>query len=317
MIQYLNLLKDIKDNGEWKDSARPGMPRTKSIFSRSMRFDLQKGFPTVTTKKLYWKGVVGELIWFLKGDTNIKYLVDNNIHIWDDDAYKYYTKQYGNITKEEFLKNLGLTFYIAGTDEYDTIGSCGKIYGYQWRNFGDGSIDQIKYLIDNIIKNPNSRYHKVTAWNPTDFLEHPENAALPACHTDFQVYIRDNQFLDLDFNQRSNDTFLGVPFNIASYALLTHILADLTGYKPGELIWNGKDVHYYENHQDQVDEILTREPYQLPVLSRKDTYWQRVNLFKTKEISLNSFINKLKIDEFELINYKHHDSIKAPLSVGY
>ena len=210
MRKYLNLLQDIKDNGEWKNPAREGMPRTKSIFSRSLRFDLQAGFPAITTKKLYWKGVVGELLWFLRGDTNIKYLVDNNIHIWDADAYKHYKKIYkSNISFEEWLDN------VKEGKETETgfvFGNCDYIYGFQWRNWGyptNSSFDQIENLIKSIKKNPDSRYHKVTAWNPTDFLLFPENAALPACHTDFQVYIRNGQYLDLDMNQRSCDTFLG------------------------------------------------------------------------------------------------------------
>lgn len=209
MKQYKELLQDIKDNGEWKAPAREGMPRTKSIFSRSKRFNLQEGFPAVTIKKLYWKGVVGELIWFIRGDVNIKYLINNNINIWNDDGYKFYLKCYDKhpMDKEKLFKEDWIQKQL-NRKEIGYSGDLGKIYGYQWR-YWNGSFDQIKYLIDNINKNPNSRYHKVTAWNPTDFLENPENAALPACHTDFQVYIRKSKYLDLDMNQRSCDTFLG------------------------------------------------------------------------------------------------------------
>ena len=323
MKQYKDLLQDIKDNGEWKSPAREGMPRTKSIFSRSLRFDLTKGFPAVTIKKLYWKGVVGELIWFLRGDTNIKYLVDNGIHIWDADAYKYDIKTLGfDGNMEEYLnkvKNQDLWF-----------GNCGHIYGHQWRFFNwhkytdkqtferkvNLGFDQIQYLVENIQKNPDSRYNRVTAWNPTDFIQNPESAALPACHTDFQVYIREGKYLDLDMNQRSCDTFLGVPFNIASYALLTHILAMLTGYQAGELIWNGKDIHYYENHQEQVDEILTREPYELPNLLFRDTFHYKVDMFRNGLISLQKFLEELDIEEFKLDEYESHAALKAPLSVG-
>ena len=319
MIQYKELLQDIKDNGEWKDPAREGMPRTKSIFSRSKRFDLTKGFPALTIKKLYWKGVVGELIWFLRGDTNIKYLVDNNIHIWDADAYKYHKKRFENISDNEFFNNLGSIFEICGTDRMESVGNCGNIYGCQWRNWVGNSeeegFDQIKYLINNIKKNPDSRYNRVTAWNPTDFIQNPENAALPACHTDFQVYIRQGKYLDLDMNQRSVDTFLGCPFNIASYALLTHILADLTGYEAGELIWNGKDIHYYENHQEQVDEVLGRETYELPELFRSSMYLTLLDEYKVDK-NLNKFLNSIHINDFSLKNYKSHAALKAPLSVG-
>lgn len=213
MKQYKELLQDIKDNGEWKTPARENMPRTKSIFSRSKRFNLQEGFPAVTIKKLYWKGVVGELLWFLRGDTNIKYLVDNNIGIWTPDAYRHYLKIYDPrpiFPMEDWLeriKNEDVT-------EIDfRYGECDRIYGYQWRhwmgNTSKPGFDQIKHLLKTIKENPNSRYLKVTAWNPSDFLEFPENAALPACHTDFQCYVRDGHYLDLDMNQRSCDTFLG------------------------------------------------------------------------------------------------------------
>lgn len=315
MKQYKELLQDIKDNGEWKSPAREGMPRTKSIFSRSKRFNLDEGFPAVTIKKLYWKGVVGELIWFLRGDTNIKYLVDNNIHIWDADGYKYFSKLNKEESKDEFLSKLG----IGVNQSLNTInlavrGDCGSIYGHQWR-YWDDKFDQISYLIENIKNNPNSRYNRVTAWNPTEFLYKPSRAALPACHTDFQVYIRNGQYLDLDMNQRSVDTFLGCPFNIASYALLTHILADLTGYQAGELIWNGKDIHYYENHQEQVDEVLEREPFKLPELSKSAEYIIKLNQYK-QDNDLDKFLNSLEINDFKLYNYESHDAIKAPLSVG-
>ncbi len=319
MRKYLNLLQDIKDNGEWKNPAREGMPRTKSIFSRSLRFDLTQGFPVVTIKKLYWKGVVGELLWFLREDTNIKYLVDNNINIWNADAYKHYLRIYdpkSDFPIEEWLKRIKDESYTEIGFKY---GECDHIYGYQWRHWGGNTnnpgFDQIQNLIEGIKKNPDSRYHKVTAWNPTDFLQYPENAALPACHTDFQVYIRQGKYLDLDFNCRSQDVFLGTPFNISSYALLTHILADLTGYQAGELIWNGKDIHYYENHQEQVNEALKREPLELPELSRSTEYIIKLSQYK-EDNDLNKFLDSLEINDFKLYNYKSYEALKAPLSVG-
>ena len=331
MRQYLDLLQDIKDNGKWEDPAREGMPRTKSIFSRELRFDLTKGFPAVTTKKLYWKGVVGELLWFLRGDTNIKYLVDNNIHIWDDDAYKYYKrkfiKKYPNypqscFTKEEFIsiiKAQDIKELVRIQSLNYTLGDCGNIYGYQWRCWKEKSrnsgFDQIKNLVESIRKNPNSRYHLVTAWQPTDFLRDKE-AALPACHMMFHVYIREGKYLDLKMIQRSCDTFLGVPFNIASYALLTHILAAITGYQAGEFIWSGNDIHYYENQQEQVNELLTREPKELSKLWFKDTFYYKIEILRKGELYLGDFLLDMEIDEFKLENYNSYPALKAPLSVG-
>ena len=329
MRQYLDLLQDIKDNGEWKDPAREGMPRTKSIFSRELRFDLTKGFPAVTTKKLYWKGVVGELLWFLRGDTNIKYLVDNDIHIWDDDAYKFYKKKYAEthpdflqncVTKKEFISRIAEAPNKKNLIRFQNIhkyalGDCGNIYGEQWMNW-ETKINQINYLIEGILKNPNSRYHLVTAWNPTDFLLHPDNAALPACHMMFHIYIREGKFLDLKMVQRSCDTFLGVPFNIASYALLMEILAAMTGLLPGEFIWSGNDIHYYENQQEQVDELLTREPKELPELLFRDTFHYKIEMLRKGELYLEDFLINMEIDEFKLENYNSHPALKAPLSVG-
>lgn len=314
MKQYLNLLKDIKENGEWKSPAREGMPRTKSIFTRQLRFDLQEGFPAITSKKLFWKGVVGELLWFLRGDTDIKYLVDNDINIWNDDCYKYFKHLGSSETKEEWLNLIKSSKYISSD-----ISDCGDIYGYQWRNWNDtGTIkgfDQIQYLIKNINKNPDNRYHVVTAWNPTDFLKYKESAALPACHMLFQCYIRSGVYLDLSIIQRSCDSFLGIPMNIASYSLLTYMLADLTGYQPGELIWTGHDIHYYENHQEQIDEILTRQPYKLPTLLNTDNYFKYLQEYKFDK-NLDNFLNNIKINDFILGDYEYHPTIKAPLSVG-
>ena len=292
MKQYLDLLRDIVDNGIWKEPAREGMPRTKEVFCRTMTFDLSKGFPLLTTKKMYTKGIVAELLWFLHGDTNIKYLVDNNVHIWDADAYKFYKRKGGRLPKEEWLKELGTYDRATGM----TFGECGNIYGKQWRDW-DAMFDQINHLLHSLKENPNSRYHIVSAWNPADFIG-SNKAALPACHTMFQCCINNGK-LDLMMLQRSCDMFLGVPFNIASYALLTHILAKECGLEPGTFTWVGNCCHIYENHVEQVNELLTREPMELCTLK-----------FDRKPIE------KYDVDDFHFLNYKSHPALKAPLSVG-
>lgn len=292
MKQYLDLLRDIVDNGIWKEPAREGMPRTKEVFCRTMTFDLSKGFPLLTTKKMYTKGIVAELLWFLRGGTNIKYLVDNNVHIWDADAYKFYMRKGGNLPKEEWLKKLGTYDIVTGME----FGECGNIYGKQWREF-EGIYDQVKYLLKSLQKTPNSRYHVISAWNPVDFLG-LNNAALPACHMMFQCCINNGK-LDLMMLQRSCDMFLGVPFNIASYALLVHILAKECGLEPGTFTWVGNCCHIYENHVEQVNELLTREPMELCTLE-----------FDKKHIS------EYKIGDFHFKNYSSHPALKAPLSVG-
>lgn len=294
MRQYKELLKDILDNGIWKEPAREGMPRTKEVFCRTMRFDLSEGFPLLTTKKMFTKGIVAELLWFLRGDTNIKFLVDNDVHIWDSDAYKYYIRLFpqNRKTKDDFIANVKLGLKL-GTYTY---GDCGSIYGYQWRN--NGGFDQIENLIHNLKEFPNSRYQIVSAWNPKDFIGKKFSAALPACHVMFQCCVNNGK-LDLMVLQRSCDTFLGVPFNIASYALLTHILAKAIGVKPGELTWVGNCCHIYENHLEQVNEILRREPMELCTLE-----------FNKKPIC------NYEIKDFHFLNYKSHPALKAPLSVG-
>ena len=289
MKQYIDLLKDVLENGVWKAPAREGMPRTKEVFCRTMRFDLSKGFPLLTTKKMFTKGIVGELLWFLRGETNIKYLVDNGIHIWDGDAYKYYRRLGGTLPKEEWSSLV--------RENCDLAGGCGNIYGHQWRHW-NGFFDQIGSLVRSLKGNPSSRYHIVTAWQPTDFLE-TQNAALPACHVMFQCSVRDGK-LDLMMLQRSCDLFLGVPFNIASYALLTHILAAVVGLEPGEFVWVGNSVHIYENHIEQAMEQISREPYSLCQLK-----------FEPK-----SNLEDYEISDFEFVGYESHQSIKAPLSVG-
>lgn len=327
MKQYLDLLKEIVDRGVIKESARPGMPRTLELFHRTLRFDMADGFPLLTTKKMYFKGIVVELLWFLSGSTNIKYLVDNGVNIWVDDCLKYQRQinfLFKYITRDDFI-----TMIKESTETRPSFADCGNIYGKQWRNYetfettSDGvalytnEIDQIKILIDNLRNNPNSRYHIVTAWNPRFLTSNRPYAALPACHVYFQCNVRNLNginYLDLSIIQRSCDTFLGVPFNIASYALLLHILSLICGYVPGELIWTGESVHVYENHLTQIKEQLSRDPYNLPTL----TFGELNELFSNIENKsiLELTNNTYNPSWFRLVDYKYHPAIVAPLSVG-
>lgn len=264
MKQYLDLLEHILENGVQKGD-RTGTG-TISTFGYQMRFDLSEGFPVLTTKKLHLKSIIHELLWFLQGDTNIKYLKDNGVRIWDEWA--------------------------------DENGDLGPVYGYQWRSWPnpDGtSTDQITKLIDQIKNNPNSRRHIVSAWNPS-FVD---EMALPPCHTMFQFYVAEGK-LSCQLYQRSADTFLGVPFNIASYALLTMMIAQVCDLEPGEFIHSFGDVHLYNNHIEQTKLQLTREPRKLP----------------TMKINPNvKDIFEFKFEDFELVDYDPHPHIKAAVSV--
>lgn len=310
MKQYLDLLKDIMDNGSMKGQARPGMPATKEVFCRMMKFNLQDGFPLVTTKKMHMKGIIAELLWFLSGSTNIKYLVDNGCNIWNADAYKYYKRLHAEspnvlmggaplLPWSSFIADIKLQQWESITGY--NLGDCGQIYGHQWRKWGY-SFDQITNLVDSIKKNPDSRYHIVTAWNPTNFIQNQNDAALPACHVYFQCSVRDGKYLDLMLVQRSCDTMLGVPYNIASYALLLTMLSQQTGYLPGEFSWVGNSVHLYENHFDAVKEQLTRTPRKLPHLAIVDRNQQSIFDYE--------------ISDFKIFDYDPHPAIKAELSVG-
>ncbi|PUU87900.1 MULTISPECIES: thymidylate synthase [Halanaerobium] len=263
MKQYLEMCQQILDSGvDREDRTGTG---TRSIFGHQLRFDLQKGFPLMTTKKVYWKGVAHELLWFLKGDTNIKYLNDNDVHIWDEWA--------------------------------DENGDLGNVYGHQWRSWEgrEGTIDQISEVIEQIKENPYSRRLIVNAWNVGDL----DKMALPPCHLLFQFYVADGK-LSCQLYQRSCDTFLGVPFNIASYSLLIHMIAHVVGLEVGEFVWTGGDVHIYHNHFDQIKEQLSREPRPLPQLKiNKETD----NIFD------------IKFEDIELIGYDPHPTIKGEVSV--
>lgn len=264
MKQYLDLMRHVRDNGIVKQD-RTGTG-TKSVFGYQMRFDLAEGFPLVTTKRVHFKSIVHELLWFLKGDTNIKYLKDNGVSIWDEWA--------------------------------DDNGELGPVYGYQWRSWPtpDGRhIDQISQVIEQIKKSPDSRRIIVSAWNVAEI----EKMALPPCHAFFQFYVADGK-LSCQLYQRSADIFLGVPFNIASYALLTMMMAQVTGLKPGEFVHTLGDAHIYLNHMEQVELQLSREPLPLP------------------SVSINPDIKNIfnfGYDDFELLYYDPHPPIKAEVSV--
>ena len=286
--QYLKLLKDILDNGVVKED-RTGTG-TISVFGRQIRHKMSEGFPALTTKKLAFKTMTTELLWFLRGDTNIKYLVDNNCHIWDGDAYKRYVKEMSRgkhgawFSKEEFINKIKTDGEFA-----EKWGELGPIYGKQWKKW-DG-IDQIGELIHNLKTNPDSRRLMVNAWNVGELHE----MTLPPCHYGFQCYVADGK-LSLMWNQRSVDTFLGLPFNIASYGLLLLLLCEETGYKPGELIGNLGDVHLYSNHIEQAKEQITRESYPLP------------------QVQIQDGIHSNTPGDIKLVNYQSHPAIKAPLS---
>jgi thymidylate synthase len=367
--QYIDLLKDILENGVEKDT-RNG--KVLSVFGRTIRYKFKDGkFPLLTTKKMYFKGIVTELLWFLRGDTNIKYLVDNNCHIWNGDAYKNY------LFNSEWLSiasvNGGFIGTKAGTDEImtqelfinkiktddefaKTWGELGKIYGHGWRNW-NGEIDQISELIKQIKENPDSRRLLVLAWNASD-LPHQ---VLPPCHYGFQVYTRElseqermdlynksnwnkdifpsdvigwNRLLDsyniptraisLMWNQRSVDTFLGLPFNIASYGLLLEIIAKTVNMVPDELIGNLGDVHLYSNHIEQAKEQIGRTPYELPKLNINTEFWPTENgscgegpldaVAVFNGFKDENFCKCLLEDDIQLGNYQSHPTIKAPLS---
>ncbi len=264
MQQYLDLMRHVRDNGvRKKDRTGTG---TVSVFGHQMRFNLADGFPAVTTKKLHLRSIIHELLWFLQGDTNIRYLKDNGVRIWDEWA--------------------------------DEKGDLGPVYGYQWRSWpapAGGSIDQISQLVEQIRNHPDSRRLMVTAWNPACV----DQMALPPCHCLFQFYVAKGR-LSCQLYQRSADIFLGVPFNIASYALLTLMMAQVTGLQPGEFIHTFGDAHLYLNHLEQVELQLTRETYPLPTMQ------------------LNPDITSLfdfSYNDFELLDYQSHPHIKAPVAV--
>ena len=304
---YIELLEHIMEYGNQKGD-RTGTG-TKSVFGYQMRFNLEDGFPLLTTKKVPIKMIIHELLWFLRGDTNLKYLADNNVHIWDEWPYKSYllrnNKKIPEINGEEWRAGMKEFVERIKTDEEfaKEYGDLGPIYGYQWRNWPTPNgehIDQLAKVIETLKKNPNSRRIIVSAWNVAD-IDEMAKAGLPPCHCLFQFYVADGK-LSCQLYQRSCDTFLGVPFNIASYALLTMILAQICDLKVGEFVWTGGDTHLYSNHMDQVKEQI----------SRKD------DIRPMPKIKINPAKKKLEdftIEDFELVDYNPHPSIKAPIAV--
>jgi len=360
--QYQDLLFEIITCGTVKDT-RNG--KTVSVFGRQIRHKMKDGFPLLTTKKMYWKGIVTELLWFLRGDTNIKYLVDNDVHIWDGDAYKNYRSKskdidlpenlYRNLiddlnknamfpidnpsrmlSQEEFIIKIKTDFDFA-----KQWGELGPVYGQQWRSWNkyNDYVDQIANLINDLRTNPDSRRLMVNAWNVGEL----DQMVLPPCHYGFQVYTRElssqerkdlydktnytkdifptdengwNNLFDgfniptraisLMWNQRSVDTFLGLPFNIASYGLLLEILAKMTNMVPDELIGNLGDVHLYQDHLSQAREQITRQPYRLPKLEMNGQYW-------VTDCGLDTHILSMLIEDFQVKDYESHSTIKAPL----
>ena len=358
---YQVLLQDILDNGVVK-SDRTGTG-TISVFGRQIRHKMSEGFPLLTTKKMAWKTMVTELLWFLRGDTNIKFLLDYDCHIWDGDAYKNYlehTQHEASYTKEQFI-NLIKT----DKDWANVWGDLGPIYGKQWRNWKgdtwvegntDGTegfylqsekIDQITNLINELKTNPDSRRLMVSAWNSGEL----DQMVLPPCHYGFQIYTREldetervvlmdkklgvtenlpayytedemvkhnipKRAISLMWNQRSVDTFLGLPFNIASYGLLLEIIAKEVNMMPDELIGNLGDVHLYKNHIEQAKEQISRTPYELPNVEITERNWYQHQLVK-KHVGEKTFSEKIlsyRPDCFEIIGYQSHEKIKAPLS---
>lgn len=389
MKQYLDLLQNIIDNGVEKESGRENMPNTIGISKADISMNMKDGFPLLTTKKMYWKGIVHELLWFLRGETNIKYLVDNNVNIWNGDAYRWYLKYISTLvepeydylqediienkirpfTMEEFIHNINIG-YLGGDSTYK-LGDLGKVYGYQWRN--QNGVDQVKDVLDGLKTNPYSRYHVIDGWNKADFPE----MALPPCHLLYQFIVRPLSleeriniadikhpnilmfwqtkqldeynipkfYLDLNMYQRSCDSFLGVPFNIASMSLMLLIFAKASNMIAGVANWIGGDTHLYVSHvetaKEQIGRKLTlnerseilqergrivdlypfagdwhrefdiyhiprhsREPYALPTM--------KIN----KELNNLDDILSLTINDFELLNYQSHPTLKAELFTG-
>ena len=288
MKQYLSLLEEILNNGD-KKGDRTGTGTT-SIFGTQRRYSLENQFPLLTTKKVHWKSIVHELLWFINGDTNIKYLVDNGVRIWNEWPYETFKKSsdYKGETLAEFAE------LIKGSKEFaEKYGDLGPVYGKQWRDFF--GVDQLSNVIDQIKNNPNSRRIIINAWNPAQLSK----MALPPCHAFVQFYVNDGK-LSCQLYQRSADVFLGVPFNIASYSLLTYMIAHVAGLKPGEFVHTTGDTHIYDNHIEQVNEQLSRQPKKLPT------------------IKLNPSVKSIfdfKYEDIELVDYDPMPLIKAKVAV--
>ena len=301
MQQYLDLVRHIRDHGVKKED-RTGTG-TVSIFGHQMRFDLAHGFPLVTSKKVHLKSILHELLWFIRGDTNIRYLVENGVGIWNDWPYQNWLRETGQDTSlemyspewrsvmKEFIEKIK-----TDSDFAARYGDLGPVYGKQWRNFG--GVDELTQLIEDIKSNPDSRRLIVSAWNPQD-IPVMVKSGLPPCHSLFQFYVVDGK-LSCQLYQRSADVFLGVPFNIASYAILTMMIAQVSGLGLGDFVHTFGDAHLYLNHMDQVEEQLSRSIFDLPTM--------KINPQVT---SLFDFV----FDDFELQNYQSHGPIAAPVAV--
>ena len=352
MQQYLDLLKAIKDKGTYKPAARANMPGTQSLFGYQFRHNLADGFPLLTTKKISFKNVVVELLWFLRGDTNIKYLVDRGCNIWNEDAYNFYLKQIGKKDGKYDIEPMSFDTFvdrIKDNKNYEKsrveganykLGDCGYQYGkvwrkwerQQWTGYNDGVVDQISNVINSLRNNPESRRHIVSAVDPA----HASDLALYWCHSMFQFNCRPiksseycddirlpfdpfnlsgkqpKYYLDCHLYQRSGDSFLGIPWNIASYSLLTHIIAKMCDMVPGEFIHSFGDVHIYDNHKDQVEEQLTRKPGTLPSLLVGTHSMIGDDVYK----DINTFAEKAYPEMFCITDYNPQPSIKATLSTG-
>ncbi|MBI4136945.1 thymidylate synthase [Candidatus Roizmanbacteria bacterium] len=302
--QYLDLMQDIIEHGKWKISHTTGV-KLKSVFGRICRYDLSRGFPLLTTKKVFSRGVIHELLWFLSGSSNIKYLVDNNVHIWDEWAYKKYqwaaeAGKAAPLTYEQYLLKLEDPAFVK------KWGELGPVYGVQWRHWPVNhrkTVDQLGWAIEKIKKYPMKKHYVISAWNAGCIYEmsgsHAASMVIAPCHTLFHINITGDK-LSLLLYQRSADLFLGVPFNIASYALLTMMLAQVTGYKPGDFVHVFGDVHIYENHLYQCKEQLSRTPRPFPRM-----------LINPKKKKIDDFV----FEDFELIGYDPHPPIKADITV--
>ena len=301
MKQYLDLMRHIRDTGVKKED-RTGTG-TLSVFGYQMRFDLAEGFPLVTSKKVHLKSILHELLWFIRGDTNIRYLVENGVGIWNDWPYQSWLRETGQdqdyvmyspewkAKMKEFIERIKTDADFAAQ-----YGDLGPVYGHQWRNFE--GVDQLAQLVDDIKTNPDSRRLIVSAWNPKD-IPVMVKSGLPPCHSLFQFYVINGR-LSCQLYQRSADVFLGVPFNIASYAILTMMIAQVTCLEPGDFVHTFGDAHLYTNHMDQVEEQLSRSTFALPKLALNPNV---DNLF--------DFV----FDDFELLNYESHGPISAPVAV--
>lgn len=291
MKEYLKLCKHVLDNGLEK-ADRTGVG-TISTFGYQMRYNLSEGFPIVTTKKVHLKSVIHELLWFINGDTNIKYLVDNGVSIWNDWPYKKFkdSSEYNGQTMKEFA------VMVRESDEFaKKYGELGPVYGKQWRDFNGNGVDQLQRLVEGLKNNPDSRRHILSAWNPVQIDE----MALPPCHAFIQFYVSADRKLSCQLYQRSADVFLGVPFNISSYALMTMMLAQVCGYELGDFVHTIGDAHIYSNHIEQIKLQLSREPKALPTM--------KINP------SIKSIFD-FKYEDFELVGYESHEAIRGAVAV--